>query len=216
VNSTGVIVDLSFPLRGTVIPADHGSLLYAAISRQIASFHSEGKIGIHPIRGRLVGQRRLSLTRASRLVLRLPSGRIAEAIPLVGQRLEVGEFGLDVGVPTVLPLRPAASLVGRLVTIRGFTEPVLFLEAARRQLRTLSVEAVASLLPRTAPQSVEGRTRGSEGTYIRRTLRLHDKEIVGFALRVDGLSPSESIQLQEVGIGGRRRFGCGLFVPARR
>ena len=43
-----------------------------------------------------------------------------------------------------------------------------------------------------------------------------DKEIVGFALRVEELTAEESIRLQEKGIGGRRRFGCGIFVPERR
>jgi len=32
---------------------------------------------------------------------------------------------------------------------------------------------------------------------------------------VQGLDADESLKLQEHGIGGRRRFGCGIFVPVR-
>jgi hypothetical protein len=31
-----------------------------------------------------------------------------------------------------------------------------------------------------------------------------------------GLSAEDSLRLQEVGIGGRRHMGCGVFVPFRR
>ena len=44
--------------------------------------------------------------------------------------------------------------------------------------------------------------------------RDENKEIVGFAVRVEDLTAEESIGLQEAGIGGRRRFGCGVFIPA--
>jgi len=39
--------------------------------------------------------------------------------------------------------------------------------------------------------------------------------VVGYAVVVRGLDPEGSLRLQERGLGGRRRFGCGLMVPAR-
>jgi CRISPR-associated protein Cas6 len=38
--------------------------------------------------------------------------------------------------------------------------------------------------------------------------------VVGYALRVNGLTEEGSIRLQEEGLGGRRRMGCGIFVRA--
>jgi len=32
-------------------------------------------------------------------------------------------------------------------------------------------------------------------------------------LHVNGLTAEESIKLQEIGLGGRRHMGCGIFVP---
>jgi len=51
---------------------------------------------------------------------------------------------------------------------------------------------------------------------VRRTVRIHDREVVGFALRVQDLTAEESLHLQEHGLGGRRLFGCGIFVPDNR
>ena len=44
-------------------------------------------------------------------------------------------------------------------------------------------------------------------------IQIKDKSIVGYALRVVGLTAEESIRLQETGLGGRRRMGCGVFLP---
>jgi CRISPR-associated protein Cas6 len=72
----------------------------------------------------------------------------------------------------------------------------------------LSLEGVRSTT------ALERRSARSVGEPIRRTLGIHGKQIVGFAVRVDGLSSEDSLTLQARGLGGRRRFGCGAFVPA--
>ncbi len=208
----GLVVDLSFQLQGACIPADHGYPLYAAISRHLPWLHGDELVGVHPIRGRLIGQRRLALTQSSRLVLRLAAARIPEAIALAGKRLDLEGAGLLVGVPTARPLLPRASLLSRLVVIRGFTEAGPFLEAAQRQLTERGIAGAASLIPRRGVRAVEGQAGGRDGV-VRRTLRIHDREVVGFAVRVSDLGPEDSLELQAVGLGGRRRFGCGVFVP---
>jgi CRISPR-associated protein Cas6 len=95
------VVDLAFAVRGTSIPADHGYLLYAAIARQAPSLHGDGRIGIHPIGGQVSGGQQLTITSASRLVLRLPAMRIGEAIRLAGKSLDISGTRLTVGEPTV-------------------------------------------------------------------------------------------------------------------
>ncbi len=206
------VVDLAFALHVATIPADHGYQLYAAISRHLPTIHGDEAVGIHPIRGQLVGQRRLALTRASRLVLRLPATRIPEAIRLAGRSLDLDGAHLLVGVPSTRPLLAGPSLVSRLVVIRGFTEDEAFLDAARRQLAERRIAGSAALIPRHRSGPVEGRT-GSRSAVVRRTLRIRDRDVVGFAVRVDGLRAEDSLHLQAGGLGGRRRFGCGIFLP---
>lgn len=207
-----IVVDLSFPVRGITIPVDHGYPLYAAISRRVPTIHGDKTVGIHPIRGQLIGQRKLALTPKSHLVLRLPVTRIPEAICLAGQRLDVDGAQLRVGVPTVLPLRPAAMLMSRLVVIRGFTEADAFLAAVQRQLTERAIEGIASLVPRRTEKPMQAQ-KGSRDPFVRRTLQIKEREIVGFALQVGDLKAQGSLTLQALGLGGRRRLGCGIFLP---
>jgi CRISPR-associated protein Cas6 len=208
-----IVVDMAFVVNGGAIPADHGYLLMAAISRHLPELHGDESIGIHPIGGQLVGGRQLSLTRESRVTLRFPASKVGQAVRLAGRRLDLGGASVTLGVPSIHSLTPVASLTSRLVVISGFTDAEPFLEAARRQLEERGIGGVATLVRRVGSKPLEGRT-GSATEVMRRTLRIREREIVGFAVRVDDLGPEGSLRLQAVGIGGRRRFGCGIFVPA--
>jgi len=209
-------IDLSFKLIGGPIPVDHGYHIYSAISRVLPTIHGDDQIGVHPIFGRLLGGRMLALTESSNLTLRLPVDRVPDVLPLAGKTLDLGDGLLTVGIPNSRALIPAAALESRLVIIKGFMEPEPFLEAVQRQLKTLEIRGESSLISTgDAVEANQSRNGGTQSQCVRRTLRIRNKEIVGFALRVEALTAEESILLQEKGIGGRRRFGCGIFVPAR-
>ncbi len=68
------ILDLSFPLTGLHLPADHGYLLYAALSTAEPELHRRVDYGVHPVAGLPLPGRRLQLTHRSRLVVRTPTG----------------------------------------------------------------------------------------------------------------------------------------------
>jgi len=210
------VIDFSFKLLGGPIPVDHGYHVYSSISQVLPAIHGDDQIGVHPIFGRLLGNRMLALTESSHLTLRLPVDRVPDILPLAGRTLDLGDGSITVGVPNTRALVPSAALESRLVIIKGFMEPETFLDAVRRQLAALEIRGEPFLMS-TGNAVVENATRngGTKSPWVRRTLRIRDKEIVGFALRVEELTAEESILLQEKGIGGRRRLGCGIFVPAR-
>lgn len=189
-------VDVSFRITGSSVPLDHGYALYSALSRILSALHDNKELGVHPLTGLRVGNV-LRLSRGSRLRLRLPATRIAEVLPVAGKRLDLLGNTLQVGVPEIHSLRPAAVLQARLVNVKGFEEENRFHGAAQRQLAALAIQG----------QLAVGR---------RRVMRIKDKTIVGFRVVVSGLTTEESIALQENGIGGRRRMGCGIFVPVQR
>lgn len=190
-------VDLAFKLIGTRISVDHGYALFAAVNRLVPELHDAKDIGLHPIRGRFDGNGCLVLSPASRLIVRVPDGRIHESLKLAGKALDVDGHRLSIGVPEVRALRPAMALVARLVTIKGFMEAEEFIEAAQRQLEAMDVKAALHI-------------------GERRTFRIKDKQVVGFEVLASELDAEGSIKLQEIGIGGRRRMGCGVFVMQRR
>lgn len=189
---------LIFP-RGTPIPADHGFPIYSAISRILPEWHEMEDFGIFPIAGIQIGNRMMALTETSRLSIRIDAERIGEILSLAGKSIGLGSTFLQIGVPTVHSLVPAGSLRCRLATIKGFMEPDEFIGAVRRQLDALGISP--SVLIET------GKTRD---------LMIHDKRVVGFELFLYGLNEEESIRVQENGIGGRRKMGCGLFLPTQR
>ena len=149
---------------------------------------------MQPIRGVYSGNGALHLADFSRLILRLPDEQIRAYLKLAGKRLAVDDHPLSIGVPEVRTLRPVARLRARLVTIKGFLQEGEFLAAAKRQLDQLGINGQAHI-----------------GT--RRTLRVRDQQIVGFEMGVTQLAAEESLMLQEQGLGGRRKMGCGVFVP---
>jgi CRISPR-associated protein Cas6 len=225
-------VDFACRLKGGPIPADHGYPLYSALTKILPALHPPENqapriemarreaplwlsVAIHPIRGKLIGNRRLLLTPDSRLTIRIPSGRLEEVLPLIGRELLLDGCKVAVGTPEILPLVARPRLYSRLVVIKGATDQEHFLQTATRQLAALGIHAELGIPYKQSSSRVEGPAPETDGQEVlRRTLRIGDKTIVGFAMVANGLSADESITLQEQGLGGRRRFGCGVFIPA--
>lgn len=121
--------------------------------------------------------------------------------PLAGKSLRIGKHTIRLGIPDICLLQPAEKLRSRIVIIRGYAEPTGFLAVAKRQLEKLGIQGMA-----TIQQKADGRVK-------HRTIKVHDSTLVGFSLNVTNLSDEDSLVLQMYGIGGKRKMGCGLFVP---
>jgi CRISPR-associated protein Cas6 len=200
-------IELHFPVLGETLPTDHGYALYAGLSRLVPALHAaDSPVAVGPVLGETATAGVLQLgKRRGRLRLRLPVDQVPAFLPLAGQALEVAGHRVRLGVPQVRPLVPTPSLAARLVVIKGFTDAGPFLAACRRQLDALGVagEVAIPLVSRD----------GAGGQPCRRVLRVKDRRVVGFAVQVTGLTAEESLRVQERGLGGRRRMGCGFFLP---
>ncbi len=201
-----MIVELAFPVLGRELPEDNGYELYAAVSRAMDD-HLPDDVAVSSIGGRRLGGWRVGIDETTRLRIRTPAEQIGDLLRLAGRFLDVGGHEIGLGVPEVRALTPASDVAARLVTIKGFTEPDAFLGAVGRQLDALGVSGAAEV-----PAVAGGERRGLPQ---RRVVRIRGALVVGFAVRVSGLSDQDSLTLQERGLGGRRHMGCGIFVPAR-
>lgn len=206
------VVDVIFRLEGRVyLPATYSYPLYAALARELPWLHESDKVGIFPLNGNYAeGQVRLGPR--SSLRIRLPAEDLSRIIELTGRRLKLGVGDLRVGIPRILPLRPAATLYSRFVQIKlatpsGRVTPEAFLMSAQKQLVELGIQGRVGI-----PVWREGPRAGEPK---RRVLHIKGERHVGFALLVEGLTAEESLRLQEHGLGGRRKMGCGLFLPVR-
>jgi CRISPR-associated protein Cas6 len=212
---TQICIDVIFRVNGSTIPRDHAYALYGAIARAIEAVHGTTDIGIFPIRGTPGGNGTLLLTDRSTLRFRVPAAKLPILLPLAGKIIKLNGHLLRVGVPHVAALEPAPVLASPLVVIKladaghkdvgGIVTPDAFLAAVRRKFEEMNVQAEPRLqLIRTGPRA---------GHVRRRVVRVKDQTHVGYAMIVQGLTAEESIRLQELGLGGRRLMGCGLFLP---
>jgi CRISPR-associated protein Cas6 len=141
-----------------------------------------------------VGHGLLNISPWSSLVFRLAVSQLPLYIPLAGKSLEVMGERLRVGVPKTSLLVPSVVLYAHLVTTKNGQDETRFIEEIGRQMEALGV-------------------RGKFSVGNRRTFQVHEKQVVGYSLLVDELTAEESVTLQERGLGGRRKMGCGFFEP---
>ncbi len=195
------MVELRFPVRGDRIPVDHGYSLYSSLAdcleRADSWVHEANDFGLLLVRGTYDGKGALALGEQSWFGVRTPADRIARFLPLAGKRLRIQQHPIVVGVPRTALLTPASEVRAHIVTTRNGHEEERFDTEIRRQMDDLGI--------------VGHIERGQ-----RRVFKVHGKKVVGHTLFVRDLSPEHSLILQERGLGGRRKMGCGVFTPYRR
>ncbi len=207
-------LDILFRVTGTEVPTDHGYSLFGALSRILETendrwMHGNPHIGLHTIRGPSLGNGRRLIGRNARFGLRLPSDLLPRSLKLAGKSLNLGGCKLRVGVAEARALVPAATLYCRIVTTKNGHDPVRFDAEIARQLTSLGIHGRVLRVP-------QGRAGSGHRDPSRRVVRLRGKRIVGYAMLATELLAEESIRLQELGLGGRRRMGGGVFVPVAR
>jgi CRISPR-associated protein Cas6 len=208
------VFDFSFRIYGNTIPLDHGYALYSSLSKAQALLHDADWLAIHPISGIRTSPGILTLTPNSRLSFRIPLEHLEVLLAFAGKRLELttarGKSFLQIGVPEIYSLKPNSELYSHFVTIKvseaeknkQAPNREMFLTAVRSQLRSLEIEANAS---------IDG-TQTAKGLELsRRVIHIKKQTIVGYAVNVSNLSDEHSLKLQASGLGGRRRFGAGIF-----
>lgn len=197
-------IELSFPVRGKCLPADHNYGLYAALVHHVPELHQQTPLSILTVSGFPNKQGEISLTQYSCFKIRVPVPKIPLVYQLAGKRISIGKHEIQIGIPEASVIRPATHLRSRIVTIKGYTEPNSFLSAAQRQLAQLGISGHLSI-----PLNWEGQPS-------RKTIKIKRYTILGFTTEVSDLSPEDSLTLQTYGLGGKRRMGCGVFMPVRQ
>lgn len=124
----------------------------------------------------------------------VPAGFIPKLLPLSGKAIQLGGDTLRIGIPQPHALVPAPNLYAHLATSRNGQDEARFDAEIARQMDALGI-------------------RGQVQRGQRRTFTIKDKKVVAHSLLVTELTAEESIRLQEAGLGGRRKVGCGIFLP---
>ena len=199
------VVDLAFSIRCQCLPIDHAYALSQALLQALPWLDKEQRAGIHLIHGAESshGWQRpedpthevLHLSRRTKLVLRLPKERVADARKLTGAVLEVGGYHMDVGEARVRMLSALTTIFSRHVVANENEDEEQFMQQAAEQMKTMNI-VVRKLLC--------GRSR---------VFHLPGERIFTRRLMATDLTREESIRLQQEGLGPGRKLGFGLFIP---
>ena len=188
-------MDMAFEIEGDSVPRDHAAALWRALARALPWLAEDASIAIFPLRAWPVCGGRLAVNRRSRLMLRLPGGRVRDALALSGAAIEIEGTGLTVGRAMTRALIPHATLYAhRVAAVEG--DERAFMQAVASGLERLGIRRDFICGQRSS-------VRGEAGA------------LAGFSLMLTGLRPAESVRVQTAGLGPHRRLGFGIFVPHR-
>ncbi len=203
------ILDLLFGIQCKRIPVDHAHALATALREAVPWVAQERGVAVHAIHvaGSQNGWERpehgtdsyLLVSRRTKLTLRAPRHRVEELLQdLPGTRLDVGGESLVVGEGKAKPLSKETTLFARYVALdlaESAHDEGAFLDAAARSLTDMGIRIRKALCGKTNLLATPN------GAILTRSLMLA------------GLTPDESIRLQQQGLGRHPLMGCGIFIP---
>jgi len=201
------IVDLAFRLSGGTLAVEHAHALCRALLAELPWLADEPHSGVHNIHVAASGNgwmrpdrdagEVLNLSRRTRLTLRLPRERLADAEALSGQSLDVGGHRLQVGKARERPLIPSSTLFARTVICDDprHRDEECFIDWVAEGLQGMGIIPTRLVCGMTSHIDMSG------------------ERVQARSLMVAALLPDASLELQRRGLGGGRLMGCGLFVP---
>lgn len=188
------VIDIFFELQGRLLPKDHGYALFLALSGLLPWLEHEELAAVHPIHGADTGKdNMLILNKRTKLVIRIPAERQADTMTLSGKSFDIGGSRFVVGAGKVKPLSRYTPLYAHCVTT-GSTSEEDFTRDVIRLLDDLNITCRFICGRRQTITNAEGAGDGY-------SLMLHD------------LPVEQSILVQQRGMGGNRKIGCGIFIP---
>ena len=202
------IVNCLFPVSGGCVPAEHGYALYGALHHGWPDLEAYDWLQIGPITPLRRRQRQTWVGEGAALLLRAPVSRLPLLFTLAETTHPLDQGTITLGRPTITPLRPSPVLYSPFITVKVHKPG-----GGLYPWDDLSLERfVAGVDARCA---AHGLMMGRVHVDIQHPRWLHIQEggASGYPVAVIGLSEQESLLLQQVGLGGRRKMGCGVLVP---
>jgi CRISPR-associated protein Cas6 len=189
-----LMVDVAFAVQGGPVERDCAAGLHTQLRAALPWLEEEVCAGIHPLRGVTPAGEDLLIGPRTRLILRVPIDRVPDCAALQGRVLALRE-----------PLQIGRGLVRSLLPYRTLYSPLVVTGDASEDRFLATVQRVLSAWEMVCQVIV-----GQSGTR-----RVDTGVQTGFSLMLHGVTPQSSLHAQQSGVGGYRKFGCGLFVPHR-
>ena len=196
-------LDLGFNIQCRCLPLDHAYILSEAIHQQLPWFKQEPLAGLHllqpPAEGNgwmrpEKGDSLIYLSRRTKLHLRIPKHRLADAKNLSGQCFDVGEQSFTVGKTTEKTLSKTDVLFSHHILADAQQNEAEFIQQMVTELNQHGMRFRKMLAGKTQLFN------HPQGQWFTRSLMVAD------------LDHQSAIRLQQQGLGVGRARGFGLFL----
>jgi CRISPR-associated protein Cas6 len=199
------VIDISFNINCKQLPLDHAWELREQLQLALPWLKEDKLAGIHQLfvadsnngwmRPEDDGKQVLHPSRRTRLYLRIPSKRIADTKTLTGKTLRIAGHPLILGKPKQKELINTSIIFARhLLTTPNETEN----EFLRRY---------AEEFKRTTGETIKKMMSGKTNTIKTPTGTIDTRHLM-----IADLTTDASIKIQQLGLGGERQLGCGIFL----
>jgi len=201
------VVDVSFKLDCKTLPIDHAQALSDEIHSALPWFSDETFAGLHLIHVAESGNgwmrpedpetEVLWLSKRTRMTLRVPEHRIEDVHQLTGKELDISGHTLTVKAGSSKKLSPLPTMFARYILTKQDTDEDAFLQQMVGVLREMDIPVTKIM------------------AGLQHKMRMHEGDVYLRSLMVAEMLPENAFKLQMHGIGGGRKFGCGLFVAQK-
>ena len=198
------IVDVNFKIKCSHLPLDHAHQLSTAIINELPWIAQNQIAGIHLIHGAESGNGWIRPTNPEEFIypsrrtlfsLRTPQEKIDDVMSLEGKSISVCGTSIEFSKPSIRKLSKLTTIFARYVLAEQVEDEEAFLNE------------MASLL---AQKNIQPQKMMSGRAF---TMTFPDRTLNSRSLMIDGIEVTESVRLQQEGLGLGRKFGCGIFLP---
>ena len=201
------VIDLSFVVKCKCLPLEHMQELYESLSEVLPQLKGDKYAGIHPINGSESGNgwerssdpnELIYLSRRQKMSIRISKDYLQDAENLVGQTINVAGYDIELGKTSIKKLSDLPTTFCRSIMVDSRMDEDDFLQWAYNELKALDI-------------IVNKMMAGKE-----RVVQLpNGSERITRSLMVAELKQTESVRLQQHGLGEGRKLGCGIFMPQK-
>ena len=196
------MAELSFSVDCKELPYDHAYELYSAILNLVPEIENDKRNAIQTLHGPMSGNgwvrpdsENIPLSKRAKLIMRINKNQINDIKDIEGKEIRLFGNTLKIGSSKVKNFLVVKDLFCRFVMSDHKTSEEDFLNIIQKELRGLNINIRKALCGRSMVISF-----GKKTLYTR-------------SLMIADLSKEESLKLQEEGVGDKKLYGCGIFLP---
>ena len=196
------MAELSFSVDCKELPYDHAYELSSAILNLVPEIENDKRNAIQTLHGPMSGNgwvrpdsENIPLSKRAKLIMRINKNQLNDIKGIEGKEIMLFGNALKIGPSKVKNFLVVKDLFCRFVMSDHKTSEDDFLNNIQNELKGLNINIRKALCGKSMVISF-----GKKTLYTR-------------SLMIADLSKEESLKLQEEGVGDKKLYGCGIFLP---